>query len=524
MKKKKSLLHKFIMIFAASAVFILAVTGVATYLAQTEKYRQECEINSRAVGEFLCMQMKKEGEDFIRYQEYYMDHYRDMMIPAYISEWNSALERFNRLFAQEYPGMTLGVDIGLDELDDEVREAYYIYSHIYWLLFFEDAREAFDMPYTYYLVMDDPRSRDTGHEDHNVTYMIDGERTFVTAGDGNQYLYLGDSYYNSVEDHEIMWRTWETGQKQNGYKEWDNSWGHTYAYYTPLVINGRTIGLVTTEMSFASINADILRSTLKNMIIIAVILVLVFITILMVINGRFIKRIARLENAMSYYSRKKDSSIALDVEREFGDTDEVGALGRQFSAMILEINDYMENLTKTTLELEDTQQHAAEIMELTNKDALTGVRNRNAYDKEVQKIEWEISSGYKDFGVVVVDLNYLKRINETYGHEKGNMAIQKLCHLVCLTFAHSPVFRIGGDEFAVILRNDDFFSVDTLMESFNSTISRVADSEDLEYWEKTSAAAGFALFDPAIDRTYEDVFRRADEAMYERKKKMKVIG
>ena len=226
-------------------------------------------------------------------------------------------------------------------------------------------------------------------------------------------------------------------------------------------------------------------------------------------------------NILSYYSRKKDSSIALDVEREFKDQDEVGALGRQFSAMILEINDYMENLTRTTLELEDTQQHAAEIMELTNKDALTGVRNKNAYDKEVQKIEWEISSGYKDFGVVLVDLNYLKRINETYGHEKGNISIKALCKLVCEIFEHSPVFRVGGDEFVIILKGRDLKGIDSLIEQFNDHIDGLQKDGSLEPWEKISAAIGYALFDKSTDKTVEDVFKKADKAMYDRKLAMK---
>nr|MCR5025109.1 diguanylate cyclase [Lachnospiraceae bacterium] len=62
----------------------------------------------------------------------------------------------------------------------------------------------------------------------------------------------------------------------------------------------------------------------------------------------------------------------------------------------------------------------------------------------------------------------------TYGHDKGNMAIKKLCHLVCVIFDHSPVFRIGGDEFVVILRGNDHDHYDELADSLNKEIESMS--------------------------------------------------
>ena len=122
-----------------------------------------------------------------------------------------------------------------------------------------------------------------------------------------------------------------------------------------------------------------------------------------------------------------------------------------------------------------------------------------------------------------VDLNFLKRINDTFGHEKGNVAITGLCRLVCKTFSHSPVFRIGGDEFVVILKNSDYEEASILVGKFNAEIEKFAANEDLLQWEKISAAIGYALYDEKIDSGYDNVFRRADKAMYERKKAMKAV-
>jgi diguanylate cyclase (GGDEF)-like protein len=121
----------------------------------------------------------------------------------------------------------------------------------------------------------------------------------------------------------------------------------------------------------------------------------------------------------------------------------------------------------------------------------------------------------------MIDLNFLKKINDTYGHEQGNYAIKKLCHIVCDIFEHSPVFRIGGDEFVVILKGADYRNIENLLIEFNMKISEFSSDETLEPWERVSAAIGIALYDKDIDANVTNVFRRADQKMYDCKKAMK---
>ncbi len=155
------------------------------------------------------------------------------------------------------------------------------------------------------------------------------------------------------------------------------------------------------------------------------------------------------------------------------------------------------------------------------RDALTDVRNKLAYDEAMKQEQWGIDNGLTDIGIIMIDLNYLKKINDNYGHEKGNISLKVLCNVVCNTFKRSPVFRIGGDEFVVILRGDDFESRDILVKSFDQQLEALEGDPTLQPWEKVSAALGLAVYDERLDSNITSVFKRADAAMYEKKKAMK---
>ena len=170
------------------------------------------------------------------------------------------------------------------------------------------------------------------------------------------------------------------------------------------------------------------------------------------------------------------------------------------------------------------QKQAKEMKELATRDALTGVGNKTAYDKELIKLNWGLGNGMQgSFGIAMIDLNYLKKLNDTYGHEQGNLAIQKLSALICEIFDHSPVFRIGGDEFVVVLKGNDYKHCEDLVAKFKKQLAEYAADDSLKPWEKVSAAIGTAFYDKALDSDADSVFKRADEEMYLCKKQMKAM-
>lgn len=280
--------------------------------------------------------------------------------------------------------------------------------------------------------------------------------------------------------------------------------------------------------SMVDISMDDIRAKQNSFIytIIIVLLILTVITIIIaivIVDHNVVKPINTLSEAAAKYCEEKDMSQAkfdfagLDLHTG----DEIETLSESMKQMERDINNNVSELLVTTEELTHTRMKADMMNELATKDALTGVRNKTSYDIEVQHLSEELSKGKTGFGIGMIDLNYLKKINDTYGHEKGNITIQKLCHIICATFVHSPVFRIGGDEFVVILENNDYENVKELVDSFNAIIDDLESDIGLEQWERVSAAIGYALYDSRRDTCVEDVFKRADGAMYIRKKQMK---
>ena len=501
--KKRGLLFKFAVIFTFFTLLAVVLGGLATYYSQMESYRRQCETNIRNIGEYLERLIMQDKENFAIYQRYYMEHFAEVDIPFDFNNYRAAQAEYEKLFAMHHPGRTFGVDIEFDALDDAVKKAWFIYYHEYWLLTFEEARAAFHIPYTYYLV---PKE-----DIYYMVYMIDGERTAKKDSNG-KILYLGDEYLDPPEKYPIQWEAWFTGKKLDKSQVWDNEWGHTYAYYTPLIINGRKMGLIGTEIEVKTVNEGILNNTLKQIAGVSAIVILCVLAMLWFINRHYISKIVRLGENLKTYAEEKDASGG----------DEISVLSMQAAAMILELENYMKSLVETTKKLGEAQEKADAMSELANKDALTGIRNKTAYDKEIRRVEGDLQSdSNKKFGIAMVDLNFLKKINDTYGHEQGNIAIKKLCRLVCVIFAHSPVFRIGGDEFVVVLENNDYKNIDDLLAQFNGQLAEMAQDEALEPWERISAAIGVAFYDSAKDSSVESVFKRADKAMYLRKKEMK---
>ncbi|MCR4562294.1 MAG: GGDEF domain-containing protein [Bacilli bacterium] len=159
-----------------------------------------------------------------------------------------------------------------------------------------------------------------------------------------------------------------------------------------------------------------------------------------------------------------------------------------------------------------------EVKEIAYRDPLTGVKSKHAYADAEVSINERIKMGIiYDFGIVVADVNGLKRVNDTYGHRSGDEYLKAACWMICNAFSHSPVYRIGGDEFVVILEGEDYENRHKLIEEIDKAVDK---NHPLG---KPSISIGMSEFQLSVDKDVHSVFDRADKLMYQRKQVLKAI-
>ncbi len=191
-----------------------------------------------------------------------------------------------------------------------------------------------------------------------------------------------------------------------------------------------------------------------------------------------------------------------DVVLNYDGDDEVGRLTNTFKRLAGHMKDHISDLNKRAY-----------------VDALTSVRNKGAYSTYIDDLQERMNdaNGEVAFAIGVFDCDNLKTINDRYGHEKGDVYLRTACRLICRVFQHSPVFRIGGDEFSVVLQNEDLQNRDDLSQQFHDAMVEISTSAENE-WDQVHVSMGIAMYDAQTDQSVNDVVRRADELMYENKR------
>ena len=193
-----------------------------------------------------------------------------------------------------------------------------------------------------------------------------------------------------------------------------------------------------------------------------------------------------------------------DAELDYNGKDELGILTQAF----VQMRDHM----KLTIK---------DLNSRVYTDSMTGVKNKAAFELRSANLNRSIRVGGEcapEFAIVMLDCNKLKKINDTYGHERGDIYLLTACTAICKVFAHSPVFRLGGDEFAVVLQKSDYENRTALLAEFDDRTR--ANNETAENpWERIDISKGMAVYRAEADADVDSVLRRADEMMYMDKQK-----
>ncbi len=151
-------------------------------------------------------------------------------------------------------------------------------------------------------------------------------------------------------------------------------------------------------------------------------------------------------------------------------------------------------------------------------DKLTGAQSINAYRDNEQDINGRIKAGkMQPFALVVCDVNDLKKVNDRLGHQAGDDHLRSAFHLLRDIFSGCPIYRVGGDEFVVLLEGENYEKRKTMTDRLDS-----ANREHLQTGE-VQVSAGLSEWQ-RNDEPVASVFARADISMYKKKSEMKAMN
>ena len=168
--------------------------------------------------------------------------------------------------------------------------------------------------------------------------------------------------------------------------------------------------------------------------------------------------------------------------------------------------------------LHDLTQANQQLQRLTVHDALTGLKNRQFFDQHLQHTWRQALRWQQPLGLLMIDIDYFKRVNDSHGHPAGDEALRRIAKVIagCLRRPGDEAIRYGGEEFAVILPHTDGEGISYLAECIRSRATQ------LQFvWEgqaiPLSVSIGAALILPQAGHETQQLVQQADQLLYQAK-------
>ena len=344
--KTKSLAFKFGVIFSVFAVLMIVISGVMTYLSQTEAYHEECRKRLEQITANIIHRIDDEGIEFKFLKDYFVEHKDEIELSKNFAEHQLvARDAFYEYMEEHYPEETLKYDPDFDVLDEEGKLRYVTWRMEYWFAVFFEAADDFGLGYVYFLYPTDEAG-------YKVCYMFDATLGTRVTDDGKEVLYLGDEVVEDPETHKYMWQSWKAGRSIDGFDISDNEYGYMYSYSAPVVINGEKIGLICADLDVERVKSTIMANVAAQMGVLAIILVLSILLLYGFVRTNVLKRVILLERNVKDYSENKDASLSGKIRSKVKEEDEIASLSNRFANMIDELEAYMKDLQTVTAEKE----------------------------------------------------------------------------------------------------------------------------------------------------------------------------
>ena len=303
-----------------------------------------------------------------------------------------------------------------------------------------------------------------------------------------------------------------------------SQWGTQYTAAMPIYNSkGERFALICADADYNSIHDTAIKYAVISILIIAAIGVAAALVLMKTIRRTVTEPLAALEKEAVAFANtcngQSDIESIVFNEPEYHTNNEIDSLTAAIKQMSLSMRSYVQEAIKAEKQAENAEQETKAMSLIAYQDALTHVRNKNAYDEMTQRLKDEIEQDLAQFAILMVDINNLKYINDNFGHERGDEYIIGCCKTVCDVYTHSSVFRIGGDEFAIVLQGRDYDHRSMLLSFIKERFSALSTDMSREPWRRFSAAVGMSEYKDGD--TFDEVFMRADAEMYKNKEFIK---
>ncbi len=251
--------------------------------------------------------------------------------------------------------------------------------------------------------------------------------------------------------------------------------------------NGMLLSISIPESELFSFRTGMLF----QLIFIFIVTLVSVIFVSMRMTRRIVEPIRELTDVSSRIARGE-----LEQEITYTDQDEIGSLADSIRKISVELKRYIDFI------------HGQAYM-----DTMTGVKNKAAYMEEENRLERLIKEKMASFMIYIFDINGLKKMNDTRGHEFGDMLIKDAALIIKTVFGTDRVYRIGGDEFVALDKQKNKEEIERELAYFDEEL-RALNAKNNKYEEDLAISKGYAVYDPETDQDYASVFGRADEDMY----------
>ena len=293
-----------------------------------------------------------------------------------------------------------------------------------------------------------------------------------------------------------------------------DKWGNYYSSYSPVYDSkGNIAGIVGVDFDAGWYDRQIMENS-KSIAIFSLVSFLVTLLLLLVVTGNVRRKFEELNNDLSILASDVDelaNDLVNDPEYRRTDSDryekepesysdlsaaEIEALSGRIRSMHTDIKTYIDYVHDKAL-----------------TDALTDISNTTAYMEKVAELNEAISAGRASFHIAIFDINYLKHLNDEFGHLCGDRVIRATAALIAGVFGVKNTFRIGGDEFLAIAEGVSDREMADRLKKYDEAVG-LYNEKNSGMDGKISTSTGVAAYRPGEDKEYKSVFIRADKDLY----------